>query len=520
MGKKIIYGDDARALLLKGAREVFNAVKTTYGPKGGNVTIARDFGPPISTHDGVTVAMAIEFDNNEETFGFNVGAEMLKDASRNLNKTGDGTTSVNILTYAIMQRAFRLIAAGHNQMLIKREIEDIKEPLLAKLASLATPIGQDKARLTEIAAISAEDTTLGNIVGSAISQVGKDGIVTVDFSNDSDTTIEIANGYSFGSGYFSPLLITNPDKQEAVLEDVDVLIIDEAFESPNDLFVWLKKYTKANKDNLLIVCNDLKKEALAGVVYNKMKEIIKVAAVKTPGFGENKHMLTEDLAAVAGATIVSKGEIAKAGFEVLGHADKVIVTREKTSIIGEAGNITDRVKSLKSQKEHADSKFEEQRLADRIASLTGSVAVIKVGGENEAEVEEKKFRIDDAVSATRAAMSEGIVTGGGLTFLELSKADLPETMGWKIIREALRQPVVELMTNAGLNGEAIVAKLLECEKDFGINVMKSNDIVNLSEEGIIDPVLVIKEVIANAISIACLALITNAIVIEAPKKGD
>lgn len=522
MGKRIIYDDEARSLILKGAREVYKAVKTTYGPKGGNVAIAREFGPPISTHDGVTVAMSIDFDNDGETFGYSVGAEMLKDASRHMNKTGDGTTSVSILTYAIIEKAFRLIAVGHNPMLIKREIEQTKETLLTKLKELAVPTDNNLTVLENVATISAEDREIGKLIAKTVNSVGADGVVTIDLSNSSETTAEVADGYTFNSGYISSLFINDADRQEAVYEGVDVLILDDKFETPDKLFVFLKKYAEANRDNLLIICNDLKKEALSGVIYNKMKDILRVVAVKSPGFGDYRGLLLSDLSKVTGATVVRKDEIESAGFEVLGRVKKIVVGRDKTTILGGKDQkiLKPLIDSLKKQRDNNDSKFEQARLNERIANLSGNVAIILVGGNSEAEVEEKKFRIDDAVAATKAALAEGIVSGGGVTFLELSKTLSNKTIGETIVKEALQAPCEVLMSNSGYNGNSMVERLLEAPVGFGIDVLGGKDLIDLKQKGIIDPALVIREAIINAISLANLAIMTNAIVVDKPKDRE
>lgn len=521
MAKRIFYNDDARARVLKGAKTIYDAVKVTYGPKGRNVVIGRDYTTPIYTHDGVTVAQSIDLPIvDDDTLGQNVGVEMIKQAASNLNKTGDGTTSVTILTYNILADACRLIAADYNPQELRSQIECQLPALIKELDKMTEKIeSTDIKRVAEIATISAEDPAIGAMIADLIAEIGKDGVVSVEVGKGRETTPEIVEGYTYDKGYSSPFFITDITKQEAFYEDVAVIIINTKLDNLNQIADILTSLLAKNRRRVLIICDDMTPDTLSLLCTNKQDNNIDVVVAKAPGYGAQRTELLEDIAILTGATVITDFETIDIG--LVGAAAKVIVTKNSTTIIGKkelANDVEARVNSLKSQANLEESDYEKERYQKRIASLTGKIAIIKIGGASESEIEERKYRVDDAVAATKAALAEGIVAGGCTTFVNLAKFVPETTPGSRILKKALRQPFLQLMENSSLNGQAMLYKLDKSRPGFGYDVNNALKLVDMKASGIIDPTLVIKEVLSNAVSIASVAVTMGALIVDIPEK--
>lgn len=531
MAKKVFYDDDARNRVLGGAKSLYDAVKVTYGPKGRNVVIAKGFGGPTVTHDGVTVAEGIELpENDDETLGYKVGADLIKQAAKNLNKqAGDGTTTVTVLTYSILKEANRLIAAGHNPMELRKGIEQAGAEIVKELNKLAEPIEGKSDRVAEVATISAGDAEIGKLIAGVIEKVGKDGVVTVEAGQGLELEAEVVEGFSLDKGWVSPFFVTDAGRQEAVYEKPAILITDKKISSVQEFLPMLEKLAQSGKKDVVLIADEVEGEALSILVLNKLKGVFNTVAVKAPSFGDRRKDVLRDIAVLTGATVISEDHgltFENAGLEVLGSARKVIVGKDETTIIEGAGKpsgVKERIDEIKSLSENASSEYEKEQFDKRAAALSGKVAVIKVGGATETEIDEKKFRVDDAVAATKAALAEGIVAGGGVTLvnlagnLKVSGAD-SLSVGRQILKDALKQPFLQIMKNAGLNADALLAQVESGKPGFGVNVMKPEDgLIDVKKAGVIDPARVTKEAVQNAVSIASTAATMGALVVDIPE---
>ena len=531
MAKKVFYDDDARNRVLGGAKSLYDAVKVTYGPKGRNVVIAKGFGGPTVTHDGVTVAEGIELpENDDETLGYKVGADLIKQAAKNLNKqAGDGTTTVTVLTYSILKEANRLIAAGHNPMELRKGIEQAGAEIVKELNKLAEPIEGKSDRVAEVATISAGDAEIGKLIAGVIDKVGKDGVVTVEAGQGLELEAEVVEGFSLDKGWVSPFFVTDAGRQEAVYEKPAILITDKKISSVQEFLPMLEKLAQSGKKDVVLIADEVEGEALSILVLNKLKGVFNTVAVKAPSFGDRRKDVLRDIAVLTGAAVISEDHgltFENAGLEVLGSARKVIVGKDETTIIEGAGKpsaVKERIAEIKSLSENASSEYEKEQFDKRAAALSGKVAVIKVGGATETEIDEKKFRVDDAVAATKAALAEGIVAGGGVTLvnlagnLKVSGAD-SLSVGRQILKDALKQPFLQIMKNAGLNADALLAQVESGKPGFGVNVMKPEDgLIDVKKAGVIDPARVTKEAVQNAVSIASTAATMGALVVDIPE---
>ena len=530
MAKKVFYDDDARARVLGGAEALYNAVKVTYGPKGRNVVIAKSFGGPTVTHDGVTVAEGIELEETDETLGYKVGADLIKQAAKNLNKqAGDGTTTVTVLTYSILKEANRLIAAGHNPMELRKGIEQAGAEIVKELNKLAESIEGKSARVAEVATISAGDAEIGKLIAGVIEKVGKDGVVTVEAGQGLELEAEVVEGFSLDKGWVSPFFVTDTGRQEAVYEKPAILITDKKISSVQEFLPMLEKLAQSGKKDVVLIADEVEGEALSILVLNKLKGVFNTVAVKAPSFGDRRKDILRDIAILTGATVISEEHgltFENAGLEVLGSARKVIVGKDETTIIEGAGKpsaVKEQINEIKTLSANASSEYEKEQFDKRAAALSGKVAVIKVGGATETEIDEKKFRVDDAVAATKAALSEGIVAGGGVTLVNLAgglKVAGSDSIaaGRQILKDALRQPFLQIMRNAGLNADALLAQVEAGKAGFGVNVMKPEDgLVDVKKAGVIDPARVTKEAVQNAVSIASTAATMGAVVVDVPE---
>ena len=531
MAKKVFYDDDARARVLGGAQALYDAVKVTYGPKGRNVVIAKGFGGPTVTHDGVTVAEGIELpENDDETLGYKVGADLIKQAAKNLNKqAGDGTTTVTVLTYSILKEANRLIAAGHNPMELRKGIEQAGAEIVKELNELAEPIEGKSDRVAEVATISAGDAEIGKLIASVIEKVGKDGVVTVEAGQGLELEAEVVEGFSLDKGWVSPFFVTDTGRQEAVYEKPAILITDKKISSVQEFLPMLEKLAQSGKKDVVLIADEVEGEALSILVLNKLKGVFNTVAVKAPSFGDRRKEILRDIAILTGATVISEDRgltFENAGLEVLGSARKVIVGKDETTIIEGAGKpsaVEQQIAEIKTLSDNASSEYEKEQFDKRAAALSGKVAVIKVGGATETEIDEKKFRVDDAVAATKAALAEGIVAGGGVTLVNVAAGLTTEgadsiAAGRHILCDALRQPFLQIMRNAGLNADALLAQVEAGKAGFGINVMKPEDgLVDVKKAGVIDPARVTKEAVQNAVSIASTAATMGALVVDVPE---
>lgn len=531
MAKKVFYDDDARARVLLGAKALYDAVKVTYGPKGRNVVIAKSFGGPTVTHDGVTVAEGIELaEKDDETLGYKVGADLIKQAAKNLNKqAGDGTTTVTVLTYAILKEANRLIAAGHNPMELRRGIEQAGAEIVKQLNDLAEPIEGNSARVAEVATISAGDAEIGKLIASVIEKIGKDGVVTVEAGQGLELEAEVVEGFSLDKGWVSPFFVTDTGRQEAVYEKPAIVITDKKISSVQEFLPMLEKLAQAGKKDVVLIADEVEGEALSILVLNKLKGVFNTVAVKAPSFGDRRKEILGDIAVLTGATVISEDQgltFENVGLEVLGSARKVIVGKDETTIIEGAGKpsgVAERIAQINAQSDNASSEYDKEQFDKRAAALSGKVAVIKVGGATETEIDEKKFRVDDAVAATKAALAEGIVAGGGVTLVNLATSLTVEgsdsvAAGRQILRNALKQPFLQITRNAGLNADALLAQVEAADAGQGVNVMKPEaGLVDVKNDGVIDPARVTKEAVQNAVSIASTAATMGALVVDVPE---
>ena len=526
MAKKIYYETEAREKVLSGAKQLYDAVKVTFGPKGKNVIIEKDYGSPVITHDGVTVAEAVDLPSTEETMGEAVGAKLIKTAAQKLNKVaGDGTTTVTVLTYNILSEANKLIAAGVNPMELRRGIEKAGADIVKEIEKSAEKIEGNSKKVAEVATISAGDQQIGELIARVISKIGKDGVVTVEAGQGLEMEDEIVEGFTYDKGYASAFFITDVNRQEAVFEKPLILVTDKKISAANDILPLLEKVAQSGKKDLVIIAEEVSGEALSLLVLNKLKGVFNSLVLKAPSFGDRRKEIMEDIAILTDATVVSQDKglkLEEVGLEVLGSCGKVIATKDETTIIKGAGapaEVKSRIELISHLAENAGSDYEREEYEKRAAALSGKVAVIKVGGATETEIDEKKFRVDDAVAATKAALSEGIVTGGGVTLVNLSATLSNTDNGARIVKAALKAPFIHIMENAGLNSQALLAQVEAAKPGFGVNVMRPEDgLVDLKKAGVIDPAKVTKEAIKNATSIAATAITMGALICEIPEE--
>ncbi len=533
MSKKIFYDDDARRRVLGGAKTLYDAVKTTMGPKGRNVVIGKSYGNPTVTHDGVTVAKGVEIaDVDDETLGYKVGAELIKQAASKMNDVaGDGTTTVTVLTYHILQEANRLIAAGHNPMLLRKGLEAAAHSAITKLGALAEDIKSNKKRVAEVATISAGDAEIGNLIADVIDKVGKDGVVTVEEGQGLSLESEVVEGFTMDRGFVSPYMVTDATRMEAVYDKPAIVITDKKVSSVQEFLPLLEKLAQAGKKDLVLIAEDVEGEALATLVLNKLKGVFNTVAVKAPAFGDRRKEILQDIAVLTGGAVISEDQgytFENAELAMVGTARKVIVTKEETTIIegsGSAAAVKERIEQINAQAEQATSEYDKENLDKRRAALQGKVAVIKVGGATETEIEEKKFRVDDAVAAVKAALDEGIVPGGGVTLINLASevktsGNDSSAAGAQILKSSLEQPFRILLSNAGLNPDEWLPLVKAAKAGQGVDVNEPTRLVDLKAAGIVDPARVTKEALQNATSIAGTAMTMGALVVDVPEKQE
>ena len=526
MANKIFYEAEAREKVLSGAKQLYDAVKVTFGPKGQNVIIEKEYGAPVITHDGVTVAEAVDLPSKDETLGEAVGAKLVKSAAQKLNKVaGDGTTTVTVLTYNILNEANKLIAAGINPMELRRGIEKAGQEIVAEIDKVAEKIDGNSDKVAEVATISAGDSEIGKMIADVISKIGKDGVVTVEAGQGLEMEDEIVEGFTYDKGFASAFFITDTNRQEAVFNKPLILITDKKISAANEILPLLEQCAQAGKKDLVIIAEEVSGEALSLLVLNKLKGVFNTLVLKAPSFGDRRKEIMEDIAILTDATMVSEDKgmkLEEAGMEVLGSAAKVIATKDETTIIKGAGDekaVTDRIDLIHSQASVAKSDYEKEEFEKRAAALSGRVAVIKVGGATETEIDEKKFRVDDAVAATKAALAEGIVAGGGVTLVNLSGKLDEKDAGAKIVKNALKAPFVHITENAGLNSQALLAEVEAAKPGMGVNVMTpEKGLIDMKKAGVIDPAKVTKEAVLNATSIAATAITMGALITEIPEE--
>lgn len=532
MAKQILFNEKARASLKAGVDKLADAVKVTLGPKGKAVVIDRGFGSPIITHDGVTIAKEIDLEDKVE----NIGASLVKEVSSKTNDVaGDGTTTATVLAQVLIREGLKNIASGVDSVGMHKGMEKAYKKALESLLKISKPINGE-SEIEQVATISARDEEIGKLIAKVISEVGKDGVVTVEESQTLGLTKETVEGLQFNQGYVSPYMITNQERMESSLENPYILVTDEKISSINDLLPVLEKVVKSGKKELLIVADDLEGEALATLILNKLRGTFNVLAVKAPGYGDRKKEMLQDIAIVSGANFVSKDlgkKIENVDLSDLGEARRVVSNKDNTTLVGGKGDkqeIENRVAQLRKQLENTESSFDKEKLQERIGKLSGGVAVIKVGAPTEVEQKEKQHRIEDAVSATKAAIEEGIVPGGGVALIRAAdsvkelisgfdKDSLPEIVGAKIILEGLYAPLRQIAENAGVEGSVVLDKVLSEKGDFGYDAALG-EYGHMLEKGIIDPTKVTRSALENAVSISSLMLITEAVVADIPKKEE
>jgi chaperonin GroEL len=527
MAKQVKYNVEARDALKRGVDILANAVKVTLGPKGRNVIIDKKFGSPAITKDGVSVAKEIELKDALE----NMGAQMVKEvASKTADIAGDGTTTATVLAQAIVTAGIKNVAAGANPMDLKRGIDKAVAAIVANLKGQSQTVGADNNKIKQVATISANnDEVIGSLIADAMAKVGKDGVITVEEAKGTETEVKTVEGMQFDRGYLSPYFVTNADKMEADLENPYILIYDKKISSMKELLPVLEKQVQTGKP-LLIIAEDLDGEALATLVVNKIRGSLKVAAVKAPGFGDRRKAMLEDIAILTGGTVISEErgyKLENADLSYLGQAEKVVVDKDNTTIINGAGKSDDikaRVNQIKSQIESTTSDYDKEKLQERLAKLAGGVAVLYVGAATEVEMKEKKDRVDDALHATRAAVEEGIVAGGGVAFIraiesldKLKGDNEDETTGIQIVKRAVEEPLRQICENAGIEGSIVVQKVKEGKADFGYNA-RTDKYENLIGAGVIDPTKVSRVALENAASIAAMLLTTECVLADEPEE--
>lgn len=530
MAKQILFEEKARQKLLQGINKLANAVKITLGPKGRAVVLDKGYGAPTITRDGVTIAKEIDLEDKIE----NLGAELVKEvASKTNDVAGDGTTTATLLAQILINEGLKNVAAGVDPIEMQKGMEKAVNIVLSEIKKMSKPIA-GKDDITHVATISARDPEIGELIATVIDKVTKDGVVTVEEGQTVGLNYEIVEGMQFDKGYISPYMITNPEKMEAVLDSPLILITDKKITSIHDLVPVLEKIVQGGKRPILIIAEDIEGEALATLVVNKLKGTLVSVAVKAPGFGERRKELLQDIAVLTGGQLISEElgiKIETADVHQLGQAGKVIINKDNTTIVGGKGNkdeIEDRISQIRVQIEKTNSDYDKEKLQERLAKLTGGVAVIKVGAPTEVEQKEKQHRIEDAVSATKAAVEEGIVPGGGVALIRtlnnlqelidgLSKESIPQYIGASIVRKAIESPLRQIAENAGVDASVIIEKVKQGEGDFGFNAANL-EYENLYNSGIIDPTKVTRTALQNAASVVSILLITQAVVSEIPEK--
>lgn len=535
MPKELLYSEEARRALERGVNAVANAVKVTLGPKGRNVVLDKKFGAPSITKDGVTVAKEIELVQHFE----NLGAQLVREvASKTNDVAGDGTTTATVLAQAMVREGLKMVAAGSNPMALRRGIEKAVQKAVEKLKEFAIEV-KTREDIEHVASIAGNDPEIGEIIAEAMDKVGKDGVITIEESKGTETTVEFVEGLQFDRGYLSPYFVTDPERMECVLEDPFILIHEKKISSAMDLVPLLERVYRAGKP-LLVIAEDVEGEALATLVINKLRGVLQCCAVKAPGFGERRKAMLEDIAILTGGTFLSEElgvKLENVSLDMLGKARKVVVTKDDTTIIEGAGSkeaIQGRIAQIKKQIEETESDYDREKLQERLAKLSGGVAVIKVGAPTETEMKEKKHRFEDALNATRAAVEEGIVSGGGVTYIhlipvldELEKelTDPDEKIGVRIVKRALEEPLRQIAENAGWEGSVVVEKVRQFERKvvngdvhfIGFDALRE-EFVDMVERGIVDPVKVVRSALENAASIAAMLLTTEAVVAEKPEE--
>jgi chaperonin GroEL len=530
MAKKVIFDEQARKKLLAGVNKLANAVKVTLGPKGRAVVLDKGFGAPTITRDGVTIAKEIELEDKIE----NLGAELVKEvASKTNDVAGDGTTTATLLAQVLISEGLKNVSAGVDPIGMQKGLEEAVKLVVEELKKISKPV-KGKEDIAHVATISARDEEIGKLIADVIDKVGRDGVVTVEEGQTVGLTYEIVEGMQFDRGYISPYMITNPEKMEAVLENPFILITDKKLSSIHELVPILEKVVQSGRKNILIIAEEVEGEALATLIVNKLKGVLISVAVKAPGFGDRRKEMLKDIAVLTGGEIISEElgiKLEHADLSMLGEAQKVIVTKDTTTIVGGRGSKTEiekRVQQIRAQLEKTTSEYDREKLQERLAKLTGGVAVIKVGAPTETEQKEKQHRIEDAVSATKAAIEEGIVPGGGVALIrtlpklealleKLSKEDIAKYIGAQIVRKAVEAPLRQIAENAGVDSSVVVEKVKEGKDAFGFNAatLRYED---LYQTGVIDPTKVTRSALENAASVASLLLITQAVVSELPEK--
>lgn len=527
MAKQIIFDEEARQRIKRGVDKLANAVKVTLGPKGRNVVLDQGFGAPIITKDGVTVAKEIELEDKFE----NIGAELVKEvASKTNDVAGDGTTTATVLAQSIIAEGIKNVTAGTNPLAIKAGIEKGVEAIVAELKKISQPVSTSE-EIAQVAAISANDAEIGKHIAEAMAKVGKEGVITVEESQSFGITKEVVEGMEFDKGYVSPYMITNAERMEAEFEDPYILITDKKISAIQELLPLLEKMAQTGRKELVIIADDVDGEALATLVVNKIRGTFNTLAVKAPGYGDRRKEMLQDIATLTGGKVISEEvglKLENAEMEVLGRAHKVKATKEKTTIVEGHGNkedIAKRVAQIKKEVELVDSDFDREKLQERLAKLAGGVAVIKVGAASEVEMKEKKHRIEDALAATKAAIEEGIVVGGGVALIRATKAldnvqvNEDEKIGLDILRRALDEPIKMIANNAGKDGSVIAEAVKNRTGNEGYNAA-TNQFEDLVKAGIVDPTKVTRSALQNAASIAAIFLTTEAVVTDLPKKEE
>ncbi len=529
MAKQLFFDIEARNKMKKGVDTLANAVKVTLGPKGRNVVIEKKFGAPSVTKDGVTVAKEIELEDPIE----NMGAQMVKEvASKTADIAGDGTTTATVLAQSIISEGLKNVAAGANPMDLKRGIDKAVAKVVEHLKSQSQTVGSDSSKIQQVAAISANnDETIGKLIAEAFAKVGKAGVITVEEARGTETTVEVVEGMQFDRGYISPYFVTNSEKMEAEMDKPYILIYDKKISSMKDILHILEKIAQQGAP-LLIIAEDLEGEALATLVVNKLRGTLKVAAVKAPGFGDRRKEMLQDIAILTKGIVISEEQgykLENADLNYLGRAERVVIDKDNTTVVGgrgEKSDITARVNQIKAQIESTTSDYDKEKLQERLAKLSGGVAVLNVGAATEVEMKEKKDRVDDALHATRAAVEEGIVPGGGTAFIravaalsDIATDNDDELTGIAIVKRALEEPLRQIVANAGIEGSIVVQKVREGQGDYGFNARTEN-YENLLSAGIIDPTKVTRVALEHAASIAGMLLTTECVVAEKPKKEE
>ena len=526
MAKQILFGEEARRALERGVNQLANTVKITLGPKGRNVVLDKKFGAPVITNDGVTIAKEIELSDPFE----NMGAQLVKEVATKTNDVaGDGTTTATLLAQAIIREGLKNVAAGANPMIIKKGINKAVEAAVNELKNISKPIENTEA-IAQVASISAADEEIGALIAEAMNKVGKDGVITVEEANSFGTTLDVVEGMQFDRGYIAPYMVTDPEKMEAVLDEPYILITDKKISNIQEILPILEQIVQQGK-KLLIIAEDVEGEALTTLVLNKLRGTFTCVAVKAPGFGDRRKAMLDDIAILTSGEVITEDlglDLKETKLEQLGRARQVVIQKENTIIVDGSGDhekIAERIRQIKMQIEETTSDFDKEKLQERLAKLSGGVAVIKVGAATETELKERKHRIEDALAATRAAVEEGIVPGGGTALVNtikvvselLAKTEGDERTGVKIILRALEEPVRQIAENAGLEGSVIIEKVLRSKPGIGFDALHEK-YVNMMDAGIVDPTKVTRSALMNAASVSSLLLTTESIVSDIPEK--